>query len=57
MRQDLHNRLTGNGMKNLELPVQNMNLVSAFNDKAMKSDNTGDVDLEVRRSNSRSSIS
>src|SRR5215470_9142457 len=36
MSQDLYNRLRGNGMKNLELPVQNMNLVSAFNDKARK---------------------
>jgi hypothetical protein len=36
MSQDLYNKLKGNGMKNLELPVQNMSLVSAFSDKARK---------------------
>ena len=36
MSQDLHNKLRDNGMRNLELPVQNMNLVSAFNDRAGK---------------------
>jgi hypothetical protein len=36
MSQELYNKLRSNGMKNLELPVQNMNLVSAFSDKARK---------------------
>ena len=36
MSQDLYNKLRDNGMKSLELPVQTMNLVSAFNDKARK---------------------
>jgi hypothetical protein len=36
MSQDLYNKLKNNGMRNLELPVQNMNLVSAFSDKARK---------------------
>jgi len=36
MSQDLYNKLRDNGMRNLELPVQNMKLVSAFSDKARK---------------------
>ena len=36
MSQDLYNKLRNNGMRNLELPVQNMKLVSAFNDRARK---------------------
>ena len=36
MSQDLYNKLRDNGMRNLELPVQNMKLVSAFNDRATK---------------------
>ena len=36
MSQDLYNKLRANGMRNLELPVQNMQLVSAFNDRARK---------------------
>ena len=36
MRQDLYNKLWDNGMRNLELPVQNMKLVSAFNNRARK---------------------
>jgi hypothetical protein len=36
MNQDLYNNLRDRGMRNLELPVQNMNLVSAFSDKAKK---------------------
>jgi len=36
MSQDLHNKLRNSGMRNLELPVQNMKLVSAFNDRARK---------------------
>jgi hypothetical protein len=34
--QDLCNKLRDNGMRNLELPVQNMKLVSAYNDRARK---------------------
>jgi hypothetical protein len=34
--QNLYNKLRDNGMRNLELPVQNMKLVSAFNDGARK---------------------
>jgi hypothetical protein len=36
INQDLYNELRNNGTKNLELPVQNMKLVSAFSDKARK---------------------
>jgi len=36
MSQDLYNKLRDYGMRNLELPVQNMKLVSAFNDRARK---------------------
>jgi hypothetical protein len=36
MSQDLYNKLWDNGMRNLKLPVQNMKLVSAFNDRARK---------------------
>jgi hypothetical protein len=36
MSQDLYNKLRYNWMRNLELPVQNMKLVSAFNDRARK---------------------
>ena len=36
MSQDLYNKLRNNGMRNLELPVQNMKLVSAFNDRARR---------------------
>ena len=36
MSQDLCNKLRDNGMRNLELPVQNMKLVSEFNDRARK---------------------
>jgi hypothetical protein len=36
MSQDLYNKLRDTGMRNLEPPVQNMNLVSAFSDKARK---------------------
>ena len=36
MSQDLYDKLRNSGMRNLELPVQNMNLVSAFNDRARK---------------------
>jgi hypothetical protein len=36
MSQDLYNKLRNSGLRNLELPVQNMNLVSAFNDRARK---------------------
>jgi hypothetical protein len=36
MSQDLYNKLRANGMRNLELSVQNMKLVSAFNDRARK---------------------
>ena len=36
MRQDLYNKLWDNGMRNLELSVQNMKLVSAFNNRARK---------------------
>jgi len=45
MSQDLYNKLRNNGMRNLELPVQNMKLVSAFDN------------LKVRRSKGRSDIS
>ena len=34
--QDLYNEIRNNGMRNLELPVQNMKLVSAFKDRARK---------------------
>jgi hypothetical protein len=34
--QDFYNKLRNNEIKNLELPVQNMNLVSAFGDKTRK---------------------
>jgi hypothetical protein len=36
MSQDLYNKLLDNEMTNLELPVQNMKLVSVFNDRARK---------------------
>jgi hypothetical protein len=36
MSQDLYDKLRATGMRNLELPVQNMKLVSAFNDRARK---------------------
>ena len=36
MSQDLYNKMRNSGMRNLELPVQNMNLVSAFNDRTRK---------------------
>jgi hypothetical protein len=36
MSQELYSKLRDNGMRLLELPVQNMNLVSAFIDKATK---------------------
>jgi len=47
MSQDLYNKLRYNGMRNVELPVQNMKLVSAFNDR----------DTKVRRSKGRPDIS
>lgn len=36
MSQDLHNKQRDNRMRNLELPVQDMNLVSSFSDRARK---------------------
>ena len=36
MSQDLYNKLRNNGMRNLELPVQDTKLVRAFNDRARK---------------------
>jgi hypothetical protein len=36
MSQDLYKKLRNNGMRNLELPVRNMKLVSVFNDRARK---------------------
>jgi hypothetical protein len=36
MNQELYNKLRDNWLRNLELPVQNINLVSAFGDKARK---------------------
>jgi len=36
MSQDLYNKLWDNGVRNQELPVQNMKLVSAFNYRARK---------------------
>jgi hypothetical protein len=36
LSQDLHNKLRDNRMRNLDLPVQDMNLVSSFSDKARK---------------------
>jgi hypothetical protein len=53
MSQDLYNKLRNNGMRNLELPVQNMNLVSL----TIELENTSNADLEVRRSKGRSDIS
>jgi hypothetical protein len=36
MNQELYSKLRDKGMNNLELPVQNINLVSAFSDKSRK---------------------
>jgi hypothetical protein len=36
MNQELYDKLRDKGMNNLELPVQNINLVSAFSDKSRK---------------------
>ena len=36
MSQDLYNKLRANGMRNLELPVQNMKSVGAFNGTTRK---------------------
>ena len=36
MSQDLYNKLRNNRMRSLELPVQNMKLASAFNNRARR---------------------